>query len=72
MSLEQFRHEIFSFMNDNRLIHNHTGQTPSNIPSEKLINPPKRAGEKKKIDRKSNFNFTAKDPNLGSRNTTGR
>lgn len=51
--------------------HNHTGQTPSDIPSKKLINPPKRKGAKK-TDSKSGFNTTAKDPNLGSRNSTGR
>jgi len=59
-------------MTDNKLIHNHTGQTPTDIPSEKLVNPPKRSGDKKKVDRKSNFNVTGKDFNLGSRNSTGR
>jgi len=51
--------------------HNHTGQTPSDIPSKKLTNPPKKKGAKKNVS-KSDFNTTAKDPNLGSRNTTGR
>ncbi|WP_207423626.1 hypothetical protein [Desertivirga brevis] len=59
-------------MEDEKDRHNHTGQTPSNVPSEKLINPPKRNNLKKKIDRRSDFNSTAKDPNLGNRNNTGR
>ena len=51
--------------------HNHTGQTPSDIPSEELIHPRKK--QVKKAETKgSGFNTTAKDPNLGSRNTTGR
>jgi hypothetical protein len=49
--------------------HNHTGQTPSDIPSDKLINPPKRKHTKK--DSKSNFNTTGKDHNLGG-TYTGR
>ena len=51
--------------------HNHTGQTPSNVPSKKLINPPKKKGSRK-VSAKGDFNTTAKDPKLGSRNTTGR
>lgn len=50
---------------------NHTGQTPSDVPSEKLKHPPKEKETKKAVS-KSDFNTTAKDPNLGSRNTTGR
>ncbi|WP_207427242.1 hypothetical protein [Pedobacter sp. SYSU D00535] len=58
-------------MSDDKPKHNHTGQTPTDIPSEELINPPKKKREKK-VDRRSDFNSTAKDPNLGSRNNTGR
>lgn len=58
-------------MSDEKLKHNHTGQTPSDKPSKKLINPPKKKGEKKPVS-KGDLNTTAKDPNLGSRNTTGR
>jgi hypothetical protein len=58
-------------MLDEKDRHNHTGQTPSDIPSEKLIHPPKKKGLKKAVS-KGDFNTTAKDPNLGSRNTTGR
>ncbi|HEX8376843.1 MAG TPA: hypothetical protein VF602_03435 [Pedobacter sp.] len=47
--------------------HNHTGQTPSDVPSPKLISPPKKKGSKK-ITSKAGFNKTAKDPVLGSRN----
>jgi hypothetical protein len=45
---------------------NHTGQQPSDKPSEKLINPPD-PDRPKKMNRKSNRNTTAKDPNLGNR-----
>ncbi|MBC8051715.1 MAG: hypothetical protein H7Y13_01485 [Sphingobacteriaceae bacterium] len=58
-------------MTNEKSKHNHTGQTPSDIPSEKLIHPPKKKSQKKIVS-KSDFNTTAKDPNLGSRNTTGR
>lgn len=51
--------------------HNHTGQTPSDKPSGKLIHPPSKKGSKKGTV-KSDFNTTAKDPKLGSRNETGR
>lgn len=59
-------------MTDDKAKHNHTGQTPSDVPSKKLLNPPKKKKGAKKADSKSGFNTTAKDPNLGSRNDTGR
>ena len=58
-------------MTDEKARHNHTGQTPTDVPSKKLINPPKKKGLKKPVT-KTDFNTTAKDPKLGSRNTTGR
>lgn len=51
--------------------HNHTGQTPSDVPSAKLTNPPQKKGAKKNVS-KGEANTTAKDPNLGRRNATGR
>ena len=58
-------------MTDEKAKHNHTGQTPADVPSEKLVNPPKKGGKRKAVS-KGDFNTTAKDPNLGSRNSTGR
>lgn len=58
-------------MTDEKQRHNHTGQMPSDIPSKELINPPKHKHQKKEST-KPDGNITAKDPNLGSRNTTGR
>ena len=51
---------------DERQKRNHTGQQPSDKPTEKLINPPDPDRPEKEI-KKSNRNTTAKDPNLGSR-----
>ena len=45
---------------------NHTGQTPSDVPSEKLVKGPDKE-RPKEIDRQSDKNSTGKDPNLGSR-----
>ena len=59
-------------MENQRELRNYTGQTPSNVPSEELINPRKGKGVKKKVDRKSNYNTTAKNSNLGSREDKGR
>lgn len=59
-------------MKDKKDLHNHTGQMPSDVPGKDLINPPKRKASHKKPDKRSNFNTTAKDPNLGKRNETGR
>ena len=58
-------------MTDGKSEHNHTGQTPADVPSEKLINPPRKKVQKKAVS-KGDFNTTAKDPNLGNRNSTGR
>ena len=44
---------------------------PSNIPSEKLKNPPDK-DRPKDPNRDPGKNSTAKDPNLGSRNPKGR
>ncbi len=52
---------------DEKANRNHTGQMPSDKPTKKLINPPDPA-RPKKVNRKSNTNTTAKDPNLGGRN----
>lgn len=57
-------------MTDEKDRHNHTGQTPTDVPSEKLIHPPKQ--HPKKESTKIKGNTTAKDPKLGSRNTSGR
>jgi hypothetical protein len=46
---------------------NQNGDIPSDKPSKKLINPPKKSGISK--EHKSNFNITGKDYKLGDRNT---
>lgn len=46
---------------------NQNGDIPSNKPSKKLINPPKKSGITR--EHKSNFNITGKDYKLGDRNT---
>jgi len=50
---------------------NQDGDMPTDKPSEKLKNPPDKNRIKPFI-RKSGHNSTGKDPNLGSRNPTGR
>jgi hypothetical protein len=52
-------------MKDEKDKHNHTGQTPSDIPSPELINPPKKKGTKKDVS-KVGASKTAK---VVSRNT---
>gem|GEM_PF-989100 len=55
-------------MSDDKAKHNHTGQQPTDVPSEKLIHPPKKKG-RRKIDRDNGFNSTGKDPTLGNQRT---
>ncbi|WP_423149396.1 hypothetical protein [Rubrolithibacter danxiaensis] len=50
---------------------NQNGEEPTDEPSEKLKNPPS-SNRPKKQNRKSGFNSTAKDPNLGKRNPIER
>lgn len=50
---------------------NQDGDMPSNIPSEKLKNPPDK-DRPKDPNRDPGKNSTAKDPNLGGRNPKGR
>jgi hypothetical protein len=50
---------------------NQNGEEPSNKPSEKLKNPPP-ANRSKKVNKKSGFNSTGKDHNLGKRNPIER
>jgi len=52
---------------ENKKARNQNGDTPSDIPSKKLINPPTKSGMVK--EHKSNFNTTGKDYKLGDRNT---
>jgi len=52
---------------ENLNIRNQNGDIPSNKPSKKLINPPKKSGITR--EHKSNFNITGKDYKLGDRNT---
>ena len=49
---------------------NHTGQSPSDIPSEALINPPRKRERKKSEPKK--ISTTGRSPNLGNRNDIGR
>ncbi|MEJ6982609.1 hypothetical protein WG906_19240 [Pedobacter sp. P351] len=46
-------------MADEKAKHNHTGQTPSDIPSEKLKHSPPKKGRKKTVS-KSNSNTKLK------------
>lgn len=48
---------------------NQNGEIPSDKPSKELINPPKHSGESKAPKKDIDKSSTAKDPNLGSRNT---
>ncbi|HEY1024477.1 MAG TPA: hypothetical protein VGE26_04885 [Sphingobacteriaceae bacterium] len=51
---------------DDKSKRNHTGQSPSDIPTEKLIKGPDKERPKKE-DKRSDHNSTGKDPNLGTR-----
>ena len=50
---------------------NQNGEDRNRVPSEKLIQPPP-ANRTKKINRKSGFNSTGKDTNLGKRTPVER
>jgi hypothetical protein len=71
MNLDCQVQALSKIMTDEKDKHNHTGQTPSDLPTSRLTDPPKKKGPKKNVS-KAGFNTTAKDPNLGSRNSTGR
>lgn len=45
---------------------NYTGQTPSDVPSEKLVEGPPK-DRPKKAEKRPGHNSTGKDPNLGGR-----
>ena len=52
---------------ENKKERNQNGDIPSDKPSKKLINPPRKTGIVK--EHRSNFNTTGKDYKHGDRNT---